>query len=105
LSSKLPFRLAGPVSGKWPDPDWSTTIASECRDKAALAADLDGSARASRELSHAAHHALGGRIDVLVNNAGSFPGSTTLTVDEAMFDEVYAVNVMAPFFLTAAGSE
>jgi Dehydrogenases with different specificities (related to short-chain alcohol dehydrogenases) len=38
---------------------------------------------------------------VLVNNAGIFPGSTTLTVDEAMFDEVYAVNVKAPFFLTA----
>jgi NAD(P)-dependent dehydrogenase (short-subunit alcohol dehydrogenase family) len=39
---------------------------------------------------------------VLVNNAGIFPGSTTPTVDEAMFDEVYAVNVKAPFFLTAA---
>ncbi len=39
---------------------------------------------------------------MLVNSAGIFPGSTTLTVDEAMFDEVYAVNVKAPFFLTAA---
>ncbi len=65
-------------------------------------ADLDGSARASRDLSNAALDALDGRIDVLVNNAGIFPGSTTLTVDEAMFDEVYAVNVKAPFFLTAA---
>jgi NAD(P)-dependent dehydrogenase (short-subunit alcohol dehydrogenase family) len=67
-----------------------------------VAAELDGSAGASRELSHAAHCALAGRIDVLVNNAGIFPGSTTLSVDEAMFDEVYAVNVKAPFFLTAA---
>ena len=67
-----------------------------------VAADLNGSARASRELSTAALHALGGRIDVLVNSAGIFPGSTTPTVDEAMFDEVYAVNVKAPFFLTAA---
>jgi NAD(P)-dependent dehydrogenase (short-subunit alcohol dehydrogenase family) len=67
-----------------------------------VAADLNGSARASRELSNAALDALGGRIDVLVNSAGIFPGSTTLTVDEAMFDEVYAVNVKAPFFLTAA---
>jgi NAD(P)-dependent dehydrogenase (short-subunit alcohol dehydrogenase family) len=58
-----------------------------------LAAALDGSARTS--------HELGGRIDVLVNNAGIFPGSTTPTVDEAMFDAVYAVNVKAPFFLTA----
>jgi NAD(P)-dependent dehydrogenase (short-subunit alcohol dehydrogenase family) len=67
-----------------------------------VAADLDGSARVSRELSAAALHALGGRIDALVNSAGIFPGSTTLTVDEAMFDEVYGVNVKAPFFLTAA---
>jgi len=67
-----------------------------------VAAELDGSARVSRELSQAALRALGGRIDVLVNNAGIFPGSTTLTVDEATFDEVYAVNVKAPFFLTAA---
>jgi NAD(P)-dependent dehydrogenase (short-subunit alcohol dehydrogenase family) len=67
-----------------------------------VAADLNGSARASRELSNAARDALRGRIDVLVNSAGIFPSSTTLTVDEAMFDEVYAVNVKAPFFLTAA---
>jgi NAD(P)-dependent dehydrogenase (short-subunit alcohol dehydrogenase family) len=67
-----------------------------------VAADLDGSAQASRALAADATRALGGRIDVLVNNAGIFPGSTTPTVDEAMFDEVYAVNVKAPFFLTAA---
>jgi NAD(P)-dependent dehydrogenase (short-subunit alcohol dehydrogenase family) len=66
-----------------------------------VAAVLDGSARASHELADASRDALGGRIDVLVNNAGIFPGSTTPTVDEAMFDEVYAVNVKAPFFLTA----
>ena len=45
---------------------------------------------------------LGGRIDILVNNAGIFPRSTTATTDEATFDEVYAVNVKAPYFLTAA---
>ena len=66
-----------------------------------LAAALDGSARTSHELADAARDALGGRIDVLVNNAGIFPGSTTPTVDDAMFDAVYAVNVKAPFFLTA----
>jgi NAD(P)-dependent dehydrogenase (short-subunit alcohol dehydrogenase family) len=67
-----------------------------------VAADLNGSARASRELSNAALDALDGRIDVLVNSAGIFPRSTTPTVDEAIFDEVYAVNVKPPFFLTAA---
>jgi NAD(P)-dependent dehydrogenase (short-subunit alcohol dehydrogenase family) len=67
-----------------------------------IAADLDGSAAASRSLAAAATAVLGGRIDVLVNNAGIYPGSTTTTTDEATFDQVYAVNVKAPFFLTAA---
>jgi NAD(P)-dependent dehydrogenase (short-subunit alcohol dehydrogenase family) len=66
-----------------------------------VAADLDGSMQASRQLADSAHEAFGTPIDVLVNNAGIFPGSTTTTVDEAMFDAVYAVNVKAPFFLTA----
>ena len=67
-----------------------------------VAADLDGSPGASRDLAARAAEDLGGDVDVLVNNAGIFPGSTTATVDEAMFDEVYGVNVKAPFFLTAA---
>jgi NAD(P)-dependent dehydrogenase (short-subunit alcohol dehydrogenase family) len=65
-------------------------------------ADLDGSPRASEELAAEATRALGGRIDILVNNAGIFPGATTAATDEATFDQVYAVNVKAPFFLTAA---
>jgi NAD(P)-dependent dehydrogenase (short-subunit alcohol dehydrogenase family) len=64
--------------------------------------ELDGSKRASEELAAAARDACQKPIDVLVNNAGIFPSATTLTVNEAMFDEVYAVNVKAPFFLTAA---
>jgi NAD(P)-dependent dehydrogenase (short-subunit alcohol dehydrogenase family) len=38
----------------------------------------------------------------LVNNAGIYPRNTTATTDEKTFDQVYAVNVKAPFFLTAA---
>jgi NAD(P)-dependent dehydrogenase (short-subunit alcohol dehydrogenase family) len=67
-----------------------------------IAADLDGSAKASKDLATEATRALGGRIDILVNNAGIFPGSSTADTSEATFDEVYAVNVKAPFFLTAA---
>jgi NAD(P)-dependent dehydrogenase (short-subunit alcohol dehydrogenase family) len=67
-----------------------------------LAANLDGSAAASARLAAEAARVLGGRIDVLVNNAGIFPGPTTPRTDEATFDEVYAINVKAPFFLTAA---
>ncbi|WP_242908110.1 SDR family NAD(P)-dependent oxidoreductase [Actinomadura terrae] len=64
--------------------------------------DLDGSAEASAGLAKAATAALGGGIDILVNNAGIYPGDTTAGTDEKTFDEVYAVNVKAPFFLTAA---
>ncbi|MBO2438042.1 SDR family NAD(P)-dependent oxidoreductase [Actinomadura nitritigenes] len=64
-------------------------------------ADLDGTAEASRALARDAVAVLGGGIDVLVNNAGIYPGDATADTDEQTFDRVYAVNVKAPFFLTA----
>ena len=67
-----------------------------------VAADLDGSPASSAALADEATRALGGRIDVLVNNAGIYPGASTVETDEETFDRVYAVNVKAPFFLTAA---
>ena len=63
-------------------------------------ADLDGSVGASRALAAEANRVLGGRIDVLVNNAGIFPPDPTLDTEEALLDRVYAVNVKAPFLLT-----
>ncbi|XMN10998.1 SDR family NAD(P)-dependent oxidoreductase [Streptomyces griseobrunneus] len=65
-------------------------------------ADIDGTTAASDRLAEEASRVLGGRIDILVNNAGIFPGSTTTDTDEETFDRVYAVNVKAPYFLTAA---
>jgi len=41
-------------------------------------------------------------IDVLVNNAGVFPAGPTHELPESEFDEAFAVNVKAPFLLTAA---
>ncbi|MCL6674145.1 SDR family NAD(P)-dependent oxidoreductase [Streptomyces panaciradicis] len=67
-----------------------------------LAADLDGSAEASRDLAEQAREVLDGRIDILVNNAGIYPAPSTPATDEKTFDQVYGVNVKAPFFLTAA---
>jgi NAD(P)-dependent dehydrogenase (short-subunit alcohol dehydrogenase family) len=64
-------------------------------------ADLDGSAEVSRSLAERATSVLGGRIDILTNSAGIYPGADTASTDEKTFDEVYAVNVKAPFFLTA----
>ncbi|MFD5539414.1 SDR family NAD(P)-dependent oxidoreductase [Streptomyces sp. NPDC127079] len=65
-------------------------------------ADLDGSAAASHVLAEEATRVLGGRVDVLVNNAGIYPADTTPATDEKSFDRVYAVNVKALFFLTGA---
>ncbi|MEV0484129.1 SDR family oxidoreductase [Streptomyces sp. NPDC050508] len=65
-------------------------------------ADLDGTAAASQGLAREATRVLGGRVDVLVNNAGIYPADRTADTDEKTFDQVYAVNVKAPFFLTAA---
>ena len=42
-----------------------------------------------------------GEVDVLVNNAGIFPFGPTVDQDVATFDELFAVNVRAPYFLTA----
>jgi NAD(P)-dependent dehydrogenase (short-subunit alcohol dehydrogenase family) len=41
-------------------------------------------------------------VDVLVNNAGVFPAGPTHELPESAFDEAFAVNVKAPFLLTAA---
>jgi len=74
--------------------------------RAAAARTRDGrtgrSAEASRSLAGQAASVLGGRIDILVNNVGIYPGDSTAATDEKTFDRVYAVNVKAPFFLTAA---
>ena len=66
-----------------------------------VAADLDGSAARSARLAADAAAAFG-PITVLVNNAGIYPPEGTLATREDTFDRVFAVNVKAPFFLTAA---
>jgi len=65
-------------------------------------ADLTGSPAASRALAEQSLERLGGRMDVLVNNAGVFPAHSTQTADDELFERIYGVNVKAPFFLTQA---
>ncbi len=92
------------VAGR--DPDRGAAVVKEIEAAGGraefIAADLDGSPDRSRELAATATRILGGRIDILVNNAGVYPGATTTGTDEGTFDQVYAVNVKAPFFLTGA---
>ncbi|MGH2887683.1 MAG: SDR family NAD(P)-dependent oxidoreductase [Solirubrobacteraceae bacterium] len=61
-----------------------------------LPGDLSSSAGVAKVIEQA------GEVDVLVNNAGVFPGGPTHEIDEDTFDRAFAVNVKAPFFLTAA---
>lgn len=65
-------------------------IASDLRD----AASARAVARKALELGD-------GHIDILVNNAGTFPFGPTHETTEESFDEVYALNVKAPYFLVA----
>jgi NAD(P)-dependent dehydrogenase (short-subunit alcohol dehydrogenase family) len=92
------------VSGR--NPERGAQVVEGIRDRGGradfLAADLDGSTKASQDLAERARQTLGGRIDILVNNAGIYPAASTTTTDEMTFDQVYGVNVKAPFFLTAA---
>jgi NAD(P)-dependent dehydrogenase (short-subunit alcohol dehydrogenase family) len=67
-----------------------------------VAADLGGGAAAARTLADEATRVLGGHVDVLVNNAGIYPGGPSVDVDERTFDAVFGLNVKAPFFLTSA---
>ncbi|MDR6169715.1 SDR family oxidoreductase [Curtobacterium sp. SORGH_AS_0776] len=64
-------------------------------------ADLRDAASA-KELAEAALAIGDGRVDVLVNSAGIFPFGATADTTSEGFDEVYDVNVKAPYFLVAA---
>ncbi|MFJ9771338.1 SDR family oxidoreductase [Kitasatospora sp. NPDC101157] len=50
-------------------------------------------------------HADGGGVDIIVNNAGIGRSSDLATLTEEDFDEVFAVNVRAPFFVVQHGLE
>ena len=58
--------------------------------------DIDGLVKATRE-------AFGGRIDIVVNNAGwTHKNQPLLDVDEATFDKVYDINVKSIFHMVHA---
>jgi NAD(P)-dependent dehydrogenase (short-subunit alcohol dehydrogenase family) len=69
-----------------------------------LRAQLDGSLAKVEELFASLDEALTARgrsaaLDILVNNAAISPRGTIEDTPEAVFDEVFAVNAKAPFFI------
>lgn len=55
-----------------------------------------------RALAAEAHEQLGGHVDVLVNNAGVYPGGPTESLDDDTVDALLATNIRAPHVLVAA---
>jgi NAD(P)-dependent dehydrogenase (short-subunit alcohol dehydrogenase family) len=66
-----------------------------------VAAEL-GDAGSVRELAERATELGGGKIDVLVNNAGVFPFGTTPETGEEVLDLTFRVNLRAPYLLVQA---
>jgi 3-oxoacyl-[acyl-carrier protein] reductase len=66
------------------------------------ALDLAGSYTDLRRFATEATDVLGGRVDVLVNNAGIYPVGPTETLPDADLDALLAVNVRAPHVLVGA---
>jgi NAD(P)-dependent dehydrogenase (short-subunit alcohol dehydrogenase family) len=66
-----------------------------------VAADLDDQ-HSVRELASRAVEVGGGHVDILVNSGGIFPFGATADTPADQIDEVFAVNVKAPYLLVAA---
>ncbi len=66
-----------------------------------VAADL-GDESSVRELAVRATEVGGGHVDILVNSGGVFPFGATVDTPAEQIDEVFAINVKAPYLLVAA---
>lgn len=65
-----------------------------------ISSDLQDAASV-RDVAKRAVELGNGHVDILINNAGIFPFGPTHEMTEEQFDEVFSVNVKAPFFLVA----
>ncbi|MGA7525117.1 MAG: SDR family oxidoreductase [Acidobacteriaceae bacterium] len=65
-----------------------------------IASDLRDEATA-RAVAKRAVELGDGHVDVLINNAGIFPFGPTQEMTEEQFDQVFSLNVKAPYFLVA----
>lgn len=68
----------------------------------AVPGDLGGTPDQVRAFAADATAALGGRVDLLVNNAGMYPVGPTEALSDAELDAMLALNVRTPHLLVAA---
>ncbi|MBP2418426.1 SDR family NAD(P)-dependent oxidoreductase [Microlunatus capsulatus] len=92
------------VSGR--DADRGAALVAELRaaggEAHVVAVDLAGSYAGLRRFAVEAAAALGGHVDLLVNNAGLYPVGATEDLPDADLDAMLAVNVRAPHVLVGA---
>jgi NAD(P)-dependent dehydrogenase (short-subunit alcohol dehydrogenase family) len=62
-----------------------------------ISSDLQDAASA-REVGRKAIELGNGHVDILINNAGTYPFGPTHEMTEEMFERVYSLNVKAPYF-------
>jgi NAD(P)-dependent dehydrogenase (short-subunit alcohol dehydrogenase family) len=58
-------------------------------------------AESARAVARQAAQLGSGNVDILINNAGTYPFGPTHEMTEEQFDQVFALNVKAPYFLVA----
>jgi NAD(P)-dependent dehydrogenase (short-subunit alcohol dehydrogenase family) len=58
-------------------------------------------AESARAVARQANQLGNGRVDILINNAGIYPFGPTDQMTEEQFNQVFALNVKAPYFLVA----
>ncbi len=58
-------------------------------------------ASSARQVARRAVELGNGHVDILINNAGTFPFGLTHEMSEESFDKVYSLNVKVPYFLVA----
>jgi NAD(P)-dependent dehydrogenase (short-subunit alcohol dehydrogenase family) len=92
------------VSGR--DSDRGSSCVQRIRDTGGLAdflaVDLARSYAGIRAFAAEATSLLGGRVDILVNNAGLYPAPPTTDLADDDLDAMLAVNIAAPYVLTAS---
>jgi hypothetical protein len=76
-------------------------IVSAGGEAAFVAADLGGSYADLRGFTVQATSALGGRVDLVVNNAGVYPTTTTEALPDSDLDAMLAINIRTPHVLVA----